>query len=52
MWNVSPATVFPFFVTSHGTFAIFLYVVISGSRLRLRKKQEREAQEPHRYAEL
>jgi GABA permease len=43
MSYVSPDTVFAFLVNSYGTVAIFVYVVIALSELRLRARLEREA---------
>nr|WP_205750406.1 amino acid permease [Diaphorobacter sp. HDW4B] len=45
MSYVSPDTVFAFLVNSYGTVAIFVYILIAISQLRLRKRLEREA--PH-----
>ena len=45
MSYVSPDTVFAFLVNSYGTVAIFVYVLIAISQLKLRAKIEREA--PH-----
>ena len=45
MSYVSPDTVFAFLVNSYGTVAIFVYILIAVSQLRLRKRLEREA--PH-----
>jgi GABA permease len=42
---VSPNTVFPFLVNSYGTVAIFVYVLIAVSQLRLRARLERESPE-------
>jgi len=42
MSRVSPNTVFPFLVNSYGTVAIFVYVLIAVSQLRLRARLERE----------
>jgi GABA permease len=42
---VSPDTVFKFLVDSYGTVAIFVYVLIALSQLRLRARLEREAPE-------
>ncbi len=42
MSYVSPDTVFAFLVNSYGTVAIFVYVLIAFSQLRLRKRFERE----------
>ena len=42
MSYVSPNTVFPFLVNSYGTVAIFVYVLIAVSQLRLRARLERE----------
>jgi GABA permease len=43
MSYVSPDTVFAFLVDSYGTVAIFVYVLIAASELRLRRRLEREA---------
>lgn len=43
MSYVSPDKVFAFLVNSYGTVAIFVYVMIAISQLRLRKRLEREA---------
>jgi GABA permease len=43
MSYVSPDTVFAFLVNSYGTVAIFVYVMIALSQLRLRARLEREA---------
>jgi GABA permease len=43
MSYVSPNTVFPFLVNSYGTVAIFVYLLIAVSQLRLRARLEREA---------
>jgi GABA permease len=43
MSYVSPDTVFAFLVNSYGTVAIFVYVMIAVSQLRLRVRLEREA---------
>jgi GABA permease len=43
MSYVSPDTVFAFLVNSYGTVAIFVYVMIAFSQLRLRARLEREA---------
>jgi GABA permease len=45
MSYVSPNTVFPFLVNSYGTVAIFVYVLIAVSQLRLRARLERESPE-------
>jgi GABA permease len=45
MSYVSPDTVFAFLVNSYGTVAIFVYVLIAVSQLRLRARLEREAPE-------
>jgi GABA permease len=45
MSYVSPDTVFAFLVNSYGTVAIFVYVLIAVSQLRLRAKLERESPE-------
>ncbi len=45
MSYVSPGTVFKFLVDSYGTVAIFVYVLIAFSQLRLRARLEREAPE-------
>jgi GABA permease len=42
MSYVSPDTVFAFLVNSYGTVAIFVYVLIALSQLRLRARLERE----------
>jgi GABA permease len=42
MSYVSPDTVFAFLVNSYGTVAIFVYVLIAFSQLRLRARLERE----------
>jgi GABA permease len=42
MSYVSPDTVFAFLVNSYGTVAIFVYVLIAVSQLRLRARLERE----------
>ena len=42
MSYVSPDTVFAFLVGSYGTLAIFVYVIISLSQLRMRRIVERE----------
>jgi GABA permease len=42
MFYVSPDTVFAFLVNSYGTVAIFVYVLIALSQLRLRARLERE----------
>jgi GABA permease len=42
MSYVSPDTVFAFLVNSYGTVAIFVYVLIAISQLRLRARLERE----------
>ncbi len=42
MSYVSPDTVFPFLVNSYGTVAIFVYLLIAVSQLRLRARLERE----------
>lgn len=42
---VSPDTVFAFLVNSYGTVAIFVYVLIAFSQLKLRRKLERDAPE-------
>jgi GABA permease len=42
MSYVSPDTVFAFLVNSYGTVAIFVYVLIAVSQLRLRSRLERE----------
>jgi GABA permease len=44
MSYVSPDTVFAFLVDSYGTVAIFVYVLIALSQLRLRSRLEREAE--------
>jgi GABA permease len=43
MSYVSPDGVFPFLVNSYGTVAIFVYLLIAVSQLRLRARLEREA---------
>ncbi|MGA2189190.1 MAG: amino acid permease [Steroidobacteraceae bacterium] len=43
MSYVSPGTVFAFLVNSYGTVAIFVYVMIAVSQLRLRARLEKEA---------
>ena len=43
MSYLSPDTVFAFLVNSYGTVAIFVYVLIAFSQLKLRKRLEREA---------
>jgi GABA permease len=43
MSYVSPQTVFPFLVNSYGTVALFVYLLIAVSQLRLRARLEREA---------
>jgi GABA permease len=45
MSYVSPDRVFPFIVDSYGTVAVFVYVLIAVSQLRLRARLEREAPE-------
>lgn len=45
MSYVSPDTVFAFLVNSYGTVAIFVYVLIALSQLKLRAKLERDAPE-------
>jgi GABA permease len=45
MSYVSPDTIFAFLVNSYGTVAIFVYVLIAVSQLRLRARLEREAPE-------
>lgn len=45
MSYVSPDGVFPFIVDSYGTVAVFVYILIAVSQLRLRKRLEREAPE-------
>jgi GABA permease len=45
MSYVSPDTVFAFLVNSYGTVAIFVYVLIAFSQLRLRARLERESPE-------
>ena len=45
MSYVSPDTVFAFLVNSYGTVAIFVYVLIALSQLRLRARLERESPE-------
>jgi GABA permease len=43
MSYVSPDTVFAFLVNSYGTVALFVYVLIALSQLRLRRRLERAA---------
>ena len=43
MSYLSPNAVFPFLVKSNGTVALFVYVLIALSELRLRRRLEREA---------
>jgi GABA permease len=45
MSYVSPDTVFAFLVNSYGTVAIFVYILVAISELRLRARLEREAPE-------
>jgi GABA permease len=45
MSYISPGAVFPFLVKSNGTVALFVYVLIALSELRLRRKLEREGPE-------
>ena len=45
MSYVSPTTVFAFLVNSYGTVALFVYVMIALSQLRLRRQWERDAPE-------
>ncbi len=45
MSYISPGAVFPFLVKSNGTVALFVYLLIALSQLRLRRKLEREAPE-------
>jgi GABA permease len=45
MSYLSPDTVFAFLVNSYGTVAIFVYVLIAVSQLRLRARLERESPE-------
>jgi GABA permease len=45
MSYVSPGTVFAFLVNSYGTVALFVYVLIALSQLRLRRLLERDAPE-------
>jgi GABA permease len=45
MSYVSPERVFPFIVDSYGTVAVFVYILIAVSQLRLRARLEREAPE-------
>jgi GABA permease len=45
MSYVSPDTVFAFLVDSYGTVALFVYVLIAFSQLRLRRRLERDAPE-------
>ncbi len=42
MSYISPERVFPFLVTSYGTVAIFIYLLIAVAQLRLRTRLERE----------
>jgi GABA permease len=45
MSYISPDAVFPFLVNSNGTVALFVYLLIALSELRLRRKLDREAPE-------
>jgi GABA permease len=45
MSYISPDTVFSFLVSSYGTVAIFVYLLIACAQLRLRARLEREAPE-------
>jgi GABA permease len=45
MSYISPDAVFPFLVKSNGTVALFVYLLIAFSELRLRRKLERETPE-------
>ena len=45
MSYVSPDRVFPFIIDSYGTVAVFVYILIAVSQLRLRARLEREAPE-------
>jgi GABA permease len=45
MSYLSPDRVFPFIVDSYGTVAVFVYILIAASQLRLRARLEREAPE-------
>ena len=45
MSYISPDAVFPFLVNSNGTVALFVYVLIALSELRLRRRLERESPE-------
>ena len=45
MSYISPDAVFPFLVKSNGTVALFVYLLIALSELRLRRKLERESPE-------
>jgi GABA permease len=45
MSYLSPGVVFAFLITSYGTVAIFVYLLIAVSELRLRRRLEREAPE-------
>jgi GABA permease len=45
MSYVSPGGVFPFIVESYGTVAVFVYILIAVSQLRLRARLEHEAPE-------
>ena len=45
MSYISPGAVFPFLVKSNGTVALFVYLLIALSELRLRRKLERESPE-------
>ena len=50
MSYVSPDRVFAFLVNSYGTVAIFVYVLIAVSQLKLRRRLEREMPERLRCA--
>jgi GABA permease len=45
MSYISPAAVFPFLVKSNGTVALFVYLLIALSELRLRRRLERDSPE-------
>jgi GABA permease len=45
MSYISPDAVFPFLVKSNGTVALFVYLLIALSELRLRRRLERESPE-------
>jgi GABA permease len=49
MSYVSPDKVFAFLVNSYGTLAIFVYVLIAMSQLKLRRRLEKEAPEKLRF---